>query len=643
LRALSKTFRRLAVLVLERLVPIGIALVQSNQKFRDLAVDALRNAGLQNAIESTTSSNETFSKKPLKIDRITSIDQNIFEQIWSNIHVGFLDTKTESRMNSLDEFQTLLNIPGQNIHIIDTRDTVPNLISDAAERFGSVFISDCDDRTTVKAKREALNIAISRGLKFAFFESQEIHEGKDSNSSALFLSAEAVQMLAPKIAQKKVYSIEALLVEMKANHLKPEHYSLDVQKFRDFEKQKPAILIVQPIHGGGLALASEWLQRRLASEFRVFTLRANLRDFKLYELIGESSELILSLEIETRLTPFEHSSASYDSYLRYVLLSFQIQHIHVEHLAWQSFAGFRNAKIFGISVTASIHDFYLACPSYTLLDQELKPCFGVCTESIGNCSSSLWPAFELQELKRNRIFEWRAQVKEMLAIYDLVFSPSRFALDQVKRIYPSQIKNSKILEHNLSSIPSTQLANSRAVKTSLKVLVLGDVSVNKGALKIKQISQLAGPQKIEFHFVGKPWLGLAGVGVHHGPYKDELQMRRLVGKISPDLAIMPGAVPETFSLVLSEVWNMGIPVLGVDHGAIGERIQSVGGGICLPHNETAEHWTKVLLEEFSDSNRLREFKENIYRWQRYNDETMNSESLANTYILEISKLIRNNS
>ena len=54
------------------------------------------------------------------------------------------------------------------------------------------------------------------------------------------------------------------------------------------------------------------------------------------------------------------------------------------------------------------------------------------------------------------------------------------------------------------------------------------------------------------------------------------------------LLVIPSIVPETFSLVLSEAWLAGVPVIAFDAGAPAERIRRDGGGWLVPLEEGAE-------------------------------------------------------
>ncbi|WP_132254783.1 glycosyltransferase [Methylobacterium segetis] len=72
--------------------------------------------------------------------------------------------------------------------------------------------------------------------------------------------------------------------------------------------------------------------------------------------------------------------------------------------------------------------------------------------------------------------------------------------------------------------------------------------------------------------------GNAAVSGRYRP--SELQAR--LTAIGPDFVLLPSVWPETYSYVLSEVWEAGYPVAAFDFGAPAERIRAEGGGFLIP-------------------------------------------------------------
>jgi glycosyltransferase involved in cell wall biosynthesis len=76
--------------------------------------------------------------------------------------------------------------------------------------------------------------------------------------------------------------------------------------------------------------------------------------------------------------------------------------------------------------------------------------------------------------------------------------------------------------------------------------------------------------------IGPGWLVPDKVWVH-GVFEPG-QLPQLVGQYGATLAFFPKGQPESYCYALSDAWLAGLPVVGPDWGAIGERIRTSGGG-----------------------------------------------------------------
>lgn len=71
--------------------------------------------------------------------------------------------------------------------------------------------------------------------------------------------------------------------------------------------------------------------------------------------------------------------------------------------------------------------------------------------------------------------------------------------------------------------------------------------------------------------------------VVYGPYRTTCELYDLLDYYNIDIVIMPNECPESFSYVLSELWEYKMPVLGTDRGSVCSRIEESGcGWICNP-------------------------------------------------------------
>jgi glycosyltransferase involved in cell wall biosynthesis len=58
----------------------------------------------------------------------------------------------------------------------------------------------------------------------------------------------------------------------------------------------------------------------------------------------------------------------------------------------------------------------------------------------------------------------------------------------------------------------------------------------------------------------------------------------LIRQQESDFGFLPALWPETWSFVLSQLWEAGLPVVAFDIGAQSERIRYSGAGLVLPMN-----------------------------------------------------------
>jgi glycosyltransferase involved in cell wall biosynthesis len=98
---------------------------------------------------------------------------------------------------------------------------------------------------------------------------------------------------------------------------------------------------------------------------------------------------------------------------------------------------------------------------------------------------------------------------------------------------------------------------------------------------------------LEVHTIGSAH-GASTDVVNHGEYESH-ELDDLLREIDPDIAILPSVVPETFSLMLTELWQARIPVVALDAGAVASRVRENGGGF-LVSNGTAGDFADAALK-----------------------------------------------
>lgn len=345
----------------------------------------------------------------------------------------------------------------------------------------------------------------------------------------------------------------------------------------------PRLLFVLSTRTGGTPQTNEDLMRALAGRFETFVLRCNAR---VIELMSFSNGHYVHLDVyilENPLTAFPHRSTEYDSVIASWLLRHGIDLVHIRHIGWHGLGLVEGAKALGLPVVFSFHDFYTICPTVKLLDQDHVFCGGRCTASPGDCHYELWPAGGLPPLKAAAVHDWRRQMAPVLAACDMFVTTTPSARRLEIDAFPLLADRPFAVVPHGRDFPSFEnLASPHMPGEPLRLLVPGAIGLAKGGAIITGLAALAEPGELEIHLLGTLEDGLvAGPGmVVHGAYKREDFVDH-VRRIAPHAGAVLSVWAETYSHTLTELWAAGLPVIGCDFGAVGDRLRDSGAGWLL--------------------------------------------------------------
>lgn len=176
-----------------------------------------------------------------------------------------------------------------------------------------------------------------------------------------------------------------------------------------------------------------------------------------------------------------------------------------------------------------------------------------------------------------------------------------------------QIRQKKILltfcpntENKISVIPHsvTPLRKVTIEKhDKINICILGKITIDKGALIIKEIDKLL-PQypklniKVLGNVKGSIRRHLKNVKVL-GKYK-VANLSNLIEKEQIDIVFIPSVWPETFSYTTAEAMSMGLPVACFDIGAPAERVKENNSG-CVINNIDAKDALDTILQYFEQN------------------------------------------
>lgn len=362
---------------------------------------------------------------------------------------------------------------------------------------------------------------------------------------------------------------------------------------------KKRILYVLHDGAGGTPNTNKDLMSYVESEYDCFVLISNRKKLSLFQYKDSLFNLLKSwdLEREWNITETTTRDDFKEIYLE-VLVQWNISLVHIRHLLAHTFDIAYLANKSGKKVLLSFHDFYFVCPTIHLLDNNHVYCSGLCTEGLGVCSPpSSWIAAP-PDLKHNWVYIWRGMVDDLLKICDAFITTSQSTKDVYLKTYPSLVnRDFRIIEHGREDIINTEQKNDFYSEPStgkpIKILVPGNIGVNKGAEFIQELKKIDRENKLEIHFLGNVQSTLKEYGVDHGTYKRHEFYER-VKEIKPTFIGIFSIWPETYCHTLTEAWQCGVPVLASKIGTIEERINNTGCGWFIDFNNPQESYRRIL-------------------------------------------------
>ena len=362
----------------------------------------------------------------------------------------------------------------------------------------------------------------------------------------------------------------------------------------------PRALYVISTQTGGTPQTNLDLMRAMSGHYRCLLLRCDARSLHLHELRDGDLVELENWTLARPIEPVTHRSEEYDALVLDILHRYAISLLHVRHVAWHGLGLASVAKSIGIPVVYSLHDFYSLCPSLNLLDDQLRHCGGRCTPGNGTCQVGLWKPAQLPPLKHAFIGRWREMFDAFMDDCDRLVTTAPSAAALVAQVFPRQAGKLTVIPHGRDFRELAACARYPGRGAKVRVLVPGNISPAKGALLIAQVSALDPEGRFEFHFLGNVWPGLDGIGVRHGPYRRE-EFASKVAQIAPHLGVVLSVWPETYCHTLTEMWACGIPVLGIDVGAVGDRIRASGAGWLVRQESTARAVLDALQAAVEDA------------------------------------------
>ncbi len=264
-----------------------------------------------------------------------------------------------------------------------------------------------------------------------------------------------------------------------------------------------------------------------------------------------------------------------------ILVSYNIELVHIHHLIGHSFDVPRTARALGIPVVITLHDFYLACPSINLIDDTGTWCGGTCTAGHGRCNTPAWVAPGIG-LKNRFVRLWRHETEQLLSQVEALVAPSTDTKERYEGIFGQDLaRRVTVIEHGRDFGRQRIAAKSPADGDPVRILLVGGINVAKGAALLADLNAAALNRNVSIEILGDVESQFDGQIASHGKYQRE-ELPELLARIRPTFIGVFSIWAETHCYVVSEAWANGIPVLVGPLGAPAERVRMHGAGVVVP-------------------------------------------------------------
>lgn len=313
--------------------------------------------------------------------------------------------------------------------------------------------------------------------------------------------------------------------------------------------------------------------------------------------------------------------AGWGKQLQQIFHQFQPEIIHIQHLMGWPSQLYKLLTKNSAKVVLTLHDYWWVCANAQLLtNYDLQLCEG--PDKYLNCGRcvvaranrpSLRPAAPLFA----PLLAWRnRQLHHIGRLAKLVIAPAGFVADWYEKQQLGFCK-AIVVPHGLE-LPAG-LQNKQGETTSnrpLRLLYVGGLSYQKGVHVVVQAVAPLGEQ-VQLTIVGNEQFDpvyseqlrqTAGANTYFLGKQQPTAVYHLMAEA--DVVLVPSLWYETFVLVISEAFGLGVPVLASRLGVLADRVQDGINGRLLPAGEP-QAWQEAIQQLLDQPEQLAQLRQGV--------------------------------
>jgi glycosyltransferase involved in cell wall biosynthesis len=242
-----------------------------------------------------------------------------------------------------------------------------------------------------------------------------------------------------------------------------------------------------------------------------------------------------------------------------------------------------------VSFDFTVHDYHTFCPRVHLKTRNNAYCGEPGEVACASCLED-WRIPDERD-----IVQYRARYAWVYALARTVICPSRDVAARVERYSPQARVAVAPHLRRVAAHPPVSIAPLSASEP-LRIAVLGWITAFKGAARVLDAARIIAEQKLPLRIQvigsidGETPPGMQVTGRY-----ETNDLQRLLAEARPHLLWYAAQVPETYSYVLSEGLEAGLPVLAPRLGAFPERVHGRPWSWIVDWSLSAEQAVATLM------------------------------------------------
>lgn len=344
-------------------------------------------------------------------------------------------------------------------------------------------------------------------------------------------------------------------------------------------KMNTTLIIDHDLGGGANHYIDESMDKRIDTNQMTILIRYDFNILKVYNIQFIALNLDYKFSVSNLAEIFELLSSFK---INEIFINSLVSYLHVHEVVSEiiQLKEKTNSKI-----VLPIHDFFPVCPSYTLLNQDMKYCEVPNDKNICyNCLINNKNEFKIFE-KEIDIERWRKSWGKIVSISDEILCFSNSSKEIFLKAYPDSIERIIVKLHDISGrYQNFYDSNKKSDKTIIGVL--GGINEAKGANIVKKLVSYIDENKINAKVVliGQVSIPISSKSFEVTGRYNKKDLPEIVKRFNITKFFIPSIWPETFSYTTDEIMQMGYPIIVFDLGAPVERVRNYELGMVIDFN-----------------------------------------------------------